>query len=93
MLGLGTVGLTTRDQSAPNILIGPIAMPETRLDELRKATVARQNRVRFREVEVSSAGDEQHHGGHAGHDAGGRRGRALAHSQTVMPGLDPRLSG
>lgn len=71
VLGLGTVGLTTRDQSAPNILIGPISMPETRLDELRKATVARQNRVRFREVEVSSAGDEQH--GH-GHDAGGLPG-------------------
>lgn len=58
VLGLGTVGLTTRDQSAPNILIGPIAAPETRLDELRRATVARQNRVRFREVEVSSAGDD-----------------------------------
>lgn len=72
VLGLGTIGLTTRDQSAPNILIGPIAMPETRLDELRRATVARQNRVRFREVEVSSAGDE-HHDGH-GHDAGGLPG-------------------
>ncbi len=70
VLGLGTIGLTTRDQSAPNILIGPIAMPETRLDELRKAAVARQNRVRFREVEVSSAGDDHHHDGHGGHDAG-----------------------
>lgn len=74
VLGLGTIGLTTRDQSAPNILIGPIAMPETRLDELRKATVARQNRVRFREVEVSSAGDEQHGGDHGGHGAGGLPG-------------------
>jgi uncharacterized membrane protein YdbT with pleckstrin-like domain len=74
VLGLGTIGLTTRDQSAPNILIGPIAMPETRLDELRRATVARQNRVRFREVEVSSAGDEQHGGDHGGHGAGGLPG-------------------
>ncbi|WP_152613603.1 PH domain-containing protein [Inquilinus limosus] len=70
VLGLGTIGLTTRDQSAPNILIGPIAMPETRLDELRRATVARQNRVRFREVEVSSAGDETHGGDHGGHGGG-----------------------
>lgn len=73
VLGLGTIGLTTRDQSAPNILIGPIAMPETRLDELRRATVARQNKVRFREVEVSSAADD-HHDGHGGHDAGGLPG-------------------
>jgi uncharacterized membrane protein YdbT with pleckstrin-like domain len=74
VLGLGTIGLTTRDQSAPNILIGPISQPETRLDELRRATVARQNRVRFREVEVSSAGDEQHDG-HG--DSGGHGGGAL----------------
>ncbi|MGO4725150.1 MULTISPECIES: PH domain-containing protein [unclassified Inquilinus] len=72
VLGLGTVGLTTRDQSAPNIIIGPIAGADAKLDELRRATVARQNRVRFREVEVSSAGDEQHdgHGDHGGHGAG-----------------------
>lgn len=68
VLGLGTVGLTTRDQSAPNIVIGPISTPETRLDELRRATVARQNRVRFREVEVSSA--DEGHDGHGDHDAG-----------------------
>ncbi|MGO4129165.1 PH domain-containing protein [Inquilinus sp. YAF38] len=70
VLGLGTVGLTTRDQSAPNILIGPIAEPDAKLDDLRRATVARQNRVRFREVEVSSAGGDEHHDGHGGHDAG-----------------------
>lgn len=70
VLGLGTVGLTTRDQSAPNILIGPIAQPETRLDELRRATVARQNRVRFREVEVSSADEGHGDLDHPGHGAG-----------------------
>ena len=70
VLGLGTVGLTTRDQSAPNILIGPVAEPDAKLDDLRRATVARQNRVRFREVEVSSAGDEQHDGHGAGPAAG-----------------------
>jgi uncharacterized membrane protein YdbT with pleckstrin-like domain len=72
VLGLGTVGLTTRDQSAPNILIGPVAEPDAKLDDLRRATVARQNRVRFREVEVSSAGEEHHdgQGDHGGHGAG-----------------------
>jgi uncharacterized membrane protein YdbT with pleckstrin-like domain len=58
ILGLGTITVTTSDATTPTLCIGPIAEPEARLDALRRATVDRQRRVRFRDVELSdTAGD------------------------------------